>query len=197
MLQGQCKKTPAAMLAGYALLATPDHEDVAGLPVPPVKLQQYQQLVNKTAPIARMIQLRCRGFTPNARQHRMFGLASLEIAQLLRRHLLGLLRGTGPASVPSACSSNAYVSRSVSEHRLGWRDLADIAVRWRQMSEPNDCVWWIDRLPEAAFREGFGLQTPMFTGQMKTIRYYSYFAPAFEIMKRLMPEQCDLTDEQK
>src|SRR3546814_573106 len=214
------------MLGGYTPLRAPDHGDLSNDAMQDANRQQYQELINKTAPVARMIQLRCIGFTPNARQHRMFGLAALEIAQLLRGHLLGLLRGAGPASVPSACSSSERVNRAQPTHQLGWRDLADIAVRWRQISEPNDAVWWIDRLPEAAFKEGFGLQTPMFTGQMKTIRYalsesllsttvateatpqicnlttvtrryYSYFAPAFEIMKRLMPEQCPLTEEQK
>lgn len=38
-------------------------------------------------------------------------------------------------------------------HPLGWRDVFDIAVRWRQLSEPNDPVWWIDRLvPEVRLR---------------------------------------------
>jgi hypothetical protein len=38
-------------------------------------------------------------------------------------------------------------------HPLCWRDIFDIAVRWRQISEPNDAVWWIDRLlPEVRVR---------------------------------------------
>jgi hypothetical protein len=38
-------------------------------------------------------------------------------------------------------------------HPLGWRDVFDIAVRWRQLSEPNDPVWWIDQLvPEVRLR---------------------------------------------
>ncbi len=43
-------------------------------------------------------------------------------------------------------------------HTLGWRDVMDVAVRWRQVSEPGDAVWWVDRMPTRAFQEGYGLQ---------------------------------------
>jgi hypothetical protein len=31
-------------------------------------------------------------------------------------------------------------------HVFGWRDWFDIAIRWRQYSEPMDVVYWLDRL---------------------------------------------------
>ncbi|CAN0495577.1 unnamed protein product, partial [Discosporangium mesarthrocarpum] len=37
-------------------------------------------------PLGPGLQLQCPGFLPNARQHRMFGLAVLEVAQLVRHH---------------------------------------------------------------------------------------------------------------
>ena len=69
-------------------------------------------------------------------------------------------------------------------HPFGWRDFFDIAVKWRQVSEPNDAVWWIDGLTTQAFEDGFGLQTPIVNGQLKTIRYYSYFDKAFALTKK-------------
>ena len=54
------------------------------------------------------------------------------------------------------------------------------------MSEPNDPVWWIDRLPQDAFADGFGLQTPLVNGQLKAVRYYSYFQPAVARLKALL-----------
>jgi hypothetical protein len=51
-----------------------------------------------------------------------------------------------------------------------WRDAFDVVVRWRQLSEPNDPVWWIDRLSPEAFQEGFGLQTPLVNGQLKVMQ---------------------------
>jgi hypothetical protein len=38
-------------------------------------------------------------------------------------------------STPGASSGNT-------RHPIGWRDFADIAVKWRQLSEPNDQVGW-------------------------------------------------------
>lgn len=105
---------------------------------------------------------------------------------------------------------------------MWWRDLFDIAVRWRQASEPFDPVWWIDRLTAESFAGGFGLQTPMvrditvttdatqhltaFTlhpvveqvsGQAKVVRYYPMFERGFGMMRRLTAEQCPLTDDMR
>jgi hypothetical protein len=59
------------------------------------------------------------------------------------------------------------------DHACDWRDVYDIAVRWRQQSEPFDPVFYIDGMTPAAFAEGFGLQTPMVSGQQRVVRYHS------------------------
>ena len=41
-------------------------------------------------------------------------------------------------------------------------------------------------MPHKAFEEGFGLQTPIVNGQLKTVRYYCYFDTAFALFKRVM-----------
>lgn len=136
-----------------------------------------ESVLRAASPIGPGIQLRCPGFLSNARQHRMFGLASLELAQLVRRHWDSVKAGGTGAMVPDQGSST-FVKPSgrssagkggLGGHPVGYRDLFDVAVRWRQLSEPNDPVWWIDRLTLSAFREGFGLQTPMVNGQLKVI----------------------------
>ena len=38
-------------------------------------------------------------------------------------------------------------------------------------------------MPSSAFEEGFGLQTPLVTGQLKTLRYSSYFHTALKLFK--------------
>jgi hypothetical protein len=50
----------------------------------------------------------------------------------------------------------------------------------------------IDLLAPEAFAEGFGLQTPMVTGQMNVVRYYPYFSRALEVVKKLIADsgQC-------
>lgn len=52
-------------------------------------------------------------------------------------------------------------------HKFGWRDAFDIAVRWRQLSEPNDPVYWVDLLSPEQYAEGFGSQTPLITGMLR------------------------------
>ena len=44
---------------------------------------------------------------------------------------------------------------SPGKHRFQWRDLFDVFVRWRQVSEPKDVVWWIDGLPEGKVNDTF------------------------------------------
>lgn len=137
------------------------------------KSDVVESVLRAAAPIGPGIQLRCPGFLSNSRQHHMFGLASLELAQLVRRHWDSVKAGGTGAMVPDAGSSRSVAGKlpagggGVGGHPVGYRDLFDVAVRWRQLSEPNDPVWWIDRLTPGAFKEGFGLQTPMVNGQLK------------------------------
>ena len=48
-------------------------------------------------------------------------------------------------------------------------------ARWRQLSEPNDQVVWVDLLTRREFEAGFGSHTPMYSGQTKCVRYYMNF----------------------
>ena len=111
--------------------------------------------------IGDVMQLITPGFLPNVRQHRMFGLSVLHIAATLKSSI-----------------SSGYV--------IPWRRLFSIAVRWRQISEPNDAVWWIDDFSRTSFEEGFGLETPMVQGQLRVVRYYSYYQKAFDTVKSLL-----------
>ncbi len=141
-----------------------------------------ESVLRAASPIGPGIQLRCPGFLSNSRQHRMFGLASLELAQLVRRHWDSLKAGGAGAMVPDAGSSKPAAGGGAGEHPVGYRDLFDVAVRWRQLSEPNDPVWWIDRLTPSAFQEGFGLQTPMVNGQLKVTREAHLSSP-FSVLR--------------
>lgn len=134
------------------------------------------------------------GFLRNIRQHRQFGLAVIQVAQLCRQ----CWTGTG-VRVPNSVSSvpTHRLPTGVTQHPCGWRDVFDVVVRWRQLSEPFDPVWWIDGLTPQSFEEGFGLQTPMVSGQSKVVRYYPQFQTAFPLFKRLIAEQCPLTDSMR
>jgi tetratricopeptide (TPR) repeat protein len=108
-----------------------------------------------------LVQLQnCPGFLPNARHHRMFGLMVLHAAYVAK----------------SAFDGNA----------VKWREVYEVVVRWRREAEPGDAVWWIDGLPEKAFAEGFGLHTPMQSGQLRVVRYAKYIPDALEVVKETL-----------
>lgn len=45
-------------------------------------------------------------------------------------------------------------SSNAEAHVFDWRDAFDVLVLWRQLSEPNDPVWWVDLLTPEQFAEG-------------------------------------------
>ena len=150
------------------------------------------------------LQLRTPGFLSNDRQHRQAGLAILTIAQQLRKHWQKIRDGPDSKNylkVPGSASSDGSLSDD-HDHAFGWRDAFDVAVKWRQLVSANDSVWWIDQLgrwdDESTNQEGFGLRTPMVSGQLKVVRYYPYFRKAFESMRSLITTQYDdLSKRQK
>jgi tetratricopeptide (TPR) repeat protein len=153
--------------------------------------EQALEILRAASSIGKLIQLNTPGFLPNLRQHRTSGLVMLDLAQTIRRYWAAVKAGETFSFNPNSSSLH-----SGKEHSFGWRDFMDIAVRWRQYSEPNDPVFWIDLLAPEAFAEGFGLQTPMVTGQMNVVRYFPYCAKAIELLKQLVPGQgvCDVRD---
>jgi tetratricopeptide (TPR) repeat protein len=214
--------------------------------------EQKLRLVTLTTPFAKLIQMDSPGFMPNRRQHRMFGLAVLQMATSLSQHFaligqegIGLqvpdaassrkfstartagqagtvsegkkkqgISSSGSRSAASSSGSGGVGSTDISDgadstegssarshspsgkrgiaaatHTFNWRDLYDIAVRWRQVSEPGDPVWWIDRFPTKAFEDGFGLQTPLVNGHLTTVRYAPYYQPAFDRVKDILLHQ--------
>lgn len=162
------------------------------------------------------MQYNCPGFLKNRRQHRMAGLAAIEIAQKVsntwkamrdpwssgdkvsgaksgkrarRRENIGVIshnRG-GVCSSSSSDFSSFHEERSSSGRlTLNWQELYSIAVKWRQISEPCDPVVWVNKLSEKEFTAGFGSHTPMLLGQARVVRYYPNFSRAFAILKNLM-----------
>lgn len=136
------------------------------------------------------VQLDTPGFVRNARQHRQFGLAVSQMVEALNLHLNLLKLGSSFQIRDSYSSKKTMDATSdcseARTHDFSWRDFFDIAVRWRQVSEPSDPVWWIDGMTLDSFQAGFGLQTPMISGQLKCIRYHSYCEKAFQLVKSLI-----------
>lgn len=99
----------------------------------------------------------------------MAGLAAIEIAQKVtkawrsmrssiknskkarRREKLVMLSQNRGGACSSTSSSESSTSHGIGEDRLTsgrmlWQDIYNIAVKWRQISEPCDPVVWVNKL---------------------------------------------------
>lgn len=160
---------------------------------------QLKEVVSLTSPISRWIQVDSPGFLKHERQHKMFGAMVLQMAQLLISHYrqVGI---AGGLVVPHAARSRRVLlgkDEEIEEGEsatpevepiFGWRDFFDIAVKWRQIAEPFDTVFWIDcTAAQEDQADKVGLQTFLYHGVGKNIRYYPYFNKTFTLLKQLTP----------
>lgn len=101
----------------------------------------------------------------------MAGLAAIEIAQKVgkawrslrsasknwkkarrRERLIVQSHNRGGVCCSTSSLSESSTSNSLSEDKFSsnrsfsWKDIYSIAVKWRQISEPCDPVFWIDKL---------------------------------------------------
>jgi tetratricopeptide (TPR) repeat protein len=180
-----CKRRDASLSLGreytrtVALGGTDDVADNASLDGVE-DAARIKRLLAQADPLGRRMQYDCAGFVSNERQQRIFGLGMIAIAQELRAVFAA---AAGAAQVPKERSS--YASET---HEFGWRDLYDMGVRWRQIAEPNDPVFWVDALTPEQFAEGFGSHTPMVTKQTHVVRYSPFLQRATDIVRALLLE---------
>lgn len=166
--------------------------------------------------VGKTIQYHCPGFLPNKRQHRMAGLAAIEIAQKVSKVWRSLQsewrfstrnaskngkrsrrkekiiipshnRGGAGCSNSEASTSSALEEKPSGQSVFSWLHLYSLAVRWRQISEPCDPVVWVNKLSEE-FNSGFGSHTPLILGQAKVTRYYPHFQRTLDIAKTVVKE---------
>ena len=102
-----------------------------------------------------------------------FSVGALQMAQSLNKHIALRKAGKGGLAVPNArtsssksfgfnpCRKNMRLNRTLlsqlngyhpdcpaNHHYFGWRDYFDIYVTYRQLTDPLDTVWWVDRMLE-------------------------------------------------
>jgi hypothetical protein len=58
-------------------------------------------------------------------------------------------------------------------HDLTWRDVFDVAVRWRQASDPYFAVLYFDALGSHDFTDKCLTKTNVIVGQQRIVRYFS------------------------
>lgn len=179
---------------------------------------QVKNLSDITTKIRSILQLNATGFYMHKRKDRMMGFSALAMNQMLRRHVRCILGGhdglyvsnaaasssdmiepsrvgtvyMAGLSYPSTCAKGTTNGDAIHSllHPFAWRDMFDIGVKWRQLAEPTDPVWWMDRFEEFSGDKGNDtVSTPLMTGQNKVRRYYTYFNETLALFKKAM-RQC-------
>ncbi|GMH35900.1 hypothetical protein BSKO_03768 [Bryopsis sp. KO-2023] len=179
-----CKKVgPTSRLISSYTLQQPIPASLPAPPPPPPR-DSVQALINLADQIGSLLQNHHQGFLPNKRQQRAAGLAVIELAQAVRLDVQARKNGEQGLQVDASGASGGKEKSGF--YPFGWRDAMDIIVKWRQLSEPNDQVVWVDLLTPSEFAAGFGSHTPMFSGQTKCVRYYMNFERAFKKQKEIL-----------
>eukprot|EP00210_Caulerpa_lentillifera_P002409 g2310.t1 len=144
---------------------------------------ELTRLIKAAEDLGYLLQNSHQGFLPNRRQQLSAGCAAIELAQSILDDLES--RRCSSHLMVESCGSSGTKTGS-KNHPFHWRDAMDILVKWRQLSEPNDQVVWVDLLTQEEFESGFGSHTPIFSGQTKCVRYYMNFDRAFNKQKEVL-----------
>ncbi|CAD7704338.1 unnamed protein product [Ostreobium quekettii] len=178
-----CKKLgPSQELIGSYAMQPTAIEDPSPMP-PRQTAKELSPLLSAADLVGSLLQNDYQGFLPNKRQQRAAGCAALELAQAVQ-DVLAAKREGKIHTVDSMGASGGMGKAGRKE--FSWREAMDIIVKWRQLSEPNDQVVWVDLLTPSEFEAGFGSHTPMFSGQTKCVRYYMNFSRALQKHKEVL-----------
>ncbi|KAF3850177.1 hypothetical protein F7725_019896 [Dissostichus mawsoni] len=94
------------------------------------------------------------------------GLATLEVMQAMHRTW-----------------SNSKVRVNGKTRQMQWRDMFDIAVKWRRIADPDQPVLWLDQMPARSLSRGFNNHINLIRGQIINIRYLAYFDNILDFIK--------------
>ncbi|XP_061948609.1 suppressor of RPS4-RLD 1 isoform X2 [Populus nigra] len=169
--------------------------------------------------IGQKIQYDCYGFLSNRRQHRMAGLAIIEIAQKVAKAWRSLQnewkhsnkstskygkRVRRRVNIPSqnrggaGCSTSSPSETTTSYGVLEDRSSGRSTMSWKDVY--SMAVKW-RQISEPCdpvvwvnklseeFNSGFGSHTPMILGQAKVIRYYQNYERTFDVAKTIMKDK--------
>ncbi|MGH0163071.1 UNVERIFIED_CONTAM: hypothetical protein FKN15_044130 [Acipenser sinensis] len=127
---------------------------------------EIQKLICTADYLGALMQYDTPGFLPNHRIHRAMGLATLEVMQAIQRTW-----------------SNSKVRVNGKTRQMQWRDMFDIAVKWRRVADPDQPVLWLDQMPARSLSRGFNNHINLIRGQIINIRYLAYFDKILSFIK--------------
>ncbi|XP_031197658.1 tetratricopeptide repeat protein 13 isoform X4 [Mastomys coucha] len=127
---------------------------------------EVQELICVADRLGSLMQYETPGFLPNKRIHRAMGLAALEVMQAVHRTW-----------------TNSKVRMNGKTRLLQWRDMFDIAVKWRRIADPDQPVLWLDQMPAPSLSRGFNNHINLIRGQVINMRYLEYFEKILHFIK--------------
>uniref|UniRef100_A0A8C3T2T9 Tetratricopeptide repeat domain 13 n=1 Tax=Chelydra serpentina TaxID=8475 RepID=A0A8C3T2T9_CHESE len=127
---------------------------------------EVQELVCVADRLGSLMQYETPGFLPNKRIHRAMGLAALEVMQAVQRTW-----------------ANSKVRMNGKTRLMQWRDMFDIAVKWRRIADPDQPVLWLDQMPARSLSRGFNNHINLIRGQVINMRYLEYFEKILHFIK--------------
>ncbi|XP_047376290.1 tetratricopeptide repeat protein 13 isoform X9 [Sciurus carolinensis] len=127
---------------------------------------EVQELICVADRLGSLMQYETPGFLPNKRIHRAMGLAALEVMQAVQRTW-----------------TNSKVRMNGKTRLMQWRDMFDIAVKWRRVADPDQPVLWLDQMPARSLSRGFNNHINLIRGQVINMRYLEYFEKILHFIK--------------
>eukprot|EP00605_Chrysophyceae_sp_TOSAG23-4_P002051 GSChrysophyteH1.ASY1.ANO1.2272.1 assembled CDS len=154
--------------------------------------EKMRPALNRIKPFAKLVQIRTTGFLRNILQHKQFRLAVVHMSLNINKHAQRMSDGGhGGLTTKNAGSSSVTsvgfhaVASEPDRHNFYWRDLYDIAVRYRHISGPLDDVLWTDGLRlQNGEKNIIGMTTYIIHSREKIARYYSQFDKSFQLVKK-------------
>ncbi|XP_060081664.1 tetratricopeptide repeat protein 13-like [Ylistrum balloti] len=144
----------------------PDIKDVV-----PTLIKQYptniQNLICKADKIGMLTQVNTDGYTPNRKLNMAMGLASIHISQILEARWKGLRQ-------------NKQMERS-----LTWREIFDVAVKYRRLVDPEQAVLWLDTMPDHT-TDGYRTDISFIRGSVYNVKVLQYFDLVFKLGKTML-----------
>ncbi|XP_071962571.1 tetratricopeptide repeat protein 13-like isoform X2 [Antedon mediterranea] len=147
---------------------SPDIEDVEAISFEELS-DDAQKLICKGAMVGPLTQYDADGFLPSKRVHLAMGLAAIDVAQHVKQFW----------KMPRSF-------KSVYGKRFTWRDVFNIAIRWRTIVDPEQPIMWLDMMPQTSFQAGYNTHMNLQRGQLFNMRFAKYFDVIFNLTKKMV-----------
>lgn len=146
----------------------PDINDVAAETEHNWSHPAMQNLLCFAEKVGWSMQVTSDGFLPNRRLNLAMGLAAVHIAQI------------------AEAKWKNFKSGKSGERPFTWKELFSIAVRYRQLVDPEQAVLWVSSLPDYYTSDGYRADVTFIRGSVINVKLNQYFDLAFKLARTML-----------